>query len=749
MNCTKPIEKYYDNDFLQFGKIIKVAGMERRRSRSGMVWSVPPLMGNNIICQRLTFASLSQPSNNKYKGSFFGVNLEYPIYINNEEKKDPSSTELKRLNKMVIDRGKIKVDPGVEYITQWIDNRGNYVIDKYLNAGKLIVNKRVTGCGFTTFCLINKENTILVSPRIRLIESKYDRFNKKANILYYFNREKKKGIKQKSLQDLAQEFDEYRKDCISNNRPLKLIVTYDSFSLLTKMLKNLFDCDISNVFRIAVDESHTLIKDVKLKEYSNKCVLSNFLQELFQYDKLLFISATPIVSYVSQIPQFLTYNVDYVELDWSNISPVNVKSSGCKNATDAFDQIYRYYSKHQDPSGKNYFDALFYGNGQGDYSYEAVIFLNSILDIKRIVNKYVNKHKLIDVSDISVICANTDENKADLHRTHPMLNITEKIPIEGERHKTWTFVTRTAFEGVDFCSSCASTYVVANYNVDSLSIDIASDIPQIIGRQRLKNNVFRNVLNIYYTNNLDVIDDEEFKSWQNQKMEISRRQIDLWQNTVSEYKDLCLSNITCAIERRPNDMYVKTVNGKPEIDPIIIISENYCRDIMKNHVTWYSIQASNTMQKPFSQIIHQLKDNLNNVSGDKKTQQMVKTVLECSMNNPELMGEIFRMLHDEGYNDIAYFFNNLSTDRIIANSCDPWRMEQEIKQKNSSITVADLVSSIFHVDQVYSKKDVKWILQEIYDKLGIMKTAKANELTHYISCKETKKNGIKAYKIIN
>ena len=51
-----------DNGILQFGKIIKVVGMERRRSRSGMVWSVPPLMENYNISQRLTFASLSQPS---------------------------------------------------------------------------------------------------------------------------------------------------------------------------------------------------------------------------------------------------------------------------------------------------------------------------------------------------------------------------------------------------------------------------------------------------------------------------------------------------------------------------------------------------------------------------------------------------------------------------------------------------------------------------------------------------------------
>lgn len=643
----------------------------------------------------------------------------------------------------------IKVNEGIEYITQWKDVRGQYVFDNYLTDGKLMVNKTVTGCGFTTYCLKNNENTILVSPRIRLIRSKCERFNKDANKLYYFNREKRRGVKQKSIEDLTREFYDYRMDCLNNNRPLKLMVTYDSFSLLTMMLEKEFNCDISNVFRIAVDESHTLIKDVKLKEYSNKCVLSNFLGDLFRYDKLLFISATPIIDYVSQIPQFQANDVDYIELEWPNVCPVNVRNFGCKNATDAFDQIYDYYSKHQDPNHKHYFDAIHYGMGRSDYSDEAVIFLNSILDIRRIVNKYVNKLNLIDISDISVICADTDENRAALHMTHPKLDVTERIPIEGEVHKTWTFVTRTAFEGVDFCSSCASTYVVANYNVDSLSIDIASDIPQIIGRQRLKSNVFRNILNIYYTNNLHIIDDLEFQSWQSQKMEISRKQIDLWENADSELKDLCLSNITCAIERQPDAMYVKTVNGIPEIDSLLILSENYCRDILKNHITWYSIQSSTTMQEPFNPTIQQLRYILKNTSSTKKKQERIKAVLKCILSYPEFQAEIFKMLYEKGYNDIAYYFNYLSLDRIAANGCDPWKMDQEIEQKNNRATdISDIVIAEFEIGKVYCKKEAKAKLQEIYDKTGFKQTAKATDLNSYFYCNVAKKDGLKAIKII-
>ena len=114
---------------------------------------------------------------------------------------------------MIIDRGKIQISTGVEYITQWVDSDGQFEFDKFLGNGKLIVNKNVTGCGFTTYCLINSENCILVSPRIRLIKGKLERFNQAENVLFYFNREKKKGKKQKPIEKLICEFQQYIQDC--------------------------------------------------------------------------------------------------------------------------------------------------------------------------------------------------------------------------------------------------------------------------------------------------------------------------------------------------------------------------------------------------------------------------------------------------------------------------------------------------------------------------------------------------------
>ena len=75
-------------------------------------------------------------------------------------------------------------------------------------------------------------------------------------------------------------------------------------------------------------------------------------------------------------------------------------------------------------------------------------------------------------------------------------------------------------------------------------------------------------------------------------------------------------------------------------------------------------------------------------------------------------------------------------------------MDNEIANLNKKSAVdPKIVASKFKQGEVYSKKAVKEILQDLYNSLGIKQTAKANELEKYISCSIVKKDGLKAYKI--
>ena len=198
---------------------------------------------------------------------------------------------------MIDLKGRIKVDSGINYLTEWKDSSGILMVNRFAH-GKVIVNKVLTGCGFTTCCLINNLNQIIVSPRLRLIQNKLEQHEN----CYYFNREKDQNDKQvKGFLELEKEFAGYYNYCNNNNLPMKILVTFDSFSNLADMLENAFKIDINGIFSIAIDESHTLIKDVRTKECNNKGVLLKFLDRVFKYENMLFISATPIINYMQRI----------------------------------------------------------------------------------------------------------------------------------------------------------------------------------------------------------------------------------------------------------------------------------------------------------------------------------------------------------------------------------------------------------------------------------------------------------------
>lgn len=640
---------------------------------------------------------------------------------------------------MIDNKGTINVTPGVSYINDWTDNSGKYVLDDIIRVGKVIINKVVTGCGFTTYTLSNALDTILISPRLKLILNKMEQFNKDEPLCFYFNREKGYDGKQKTIDELESEFIIYQHECKQNKRPMKILVTYDSFCALASMLER-FDINISKKFNITVDESHCLIKDIKLKEYSNKSVLSTFIDRLFRYDNVLFISATPIIGYMQEIDEFKDNYVCYYELGWSNIEQVVQRTYTCNSALNAFDQIYANYAKHQ-----GVFDAIYHSNGNAMYSYEGVIFLNSVKEICGILRKYIVKEKLIKPDDVTIICADNKENLKELHKVHKKLNITSTIPKMGEVHTTWTFVTRTAFEGVDFYSPSASTYVIANYNVSSLSLDIASDIPQIIGRQRRKDNPFRNTLHLFYKDNKQKLYDNEFEVSQNLKMQESQKQIAIWQSAPADCKESALNNINICIKNSPNDLYITTTSGVPMINNLLIVSERYCYDVIKNHHQWF-IMSSNSYGRTYSMPVQELKDRL---SIAKSLADALRVAYDYFVSaDNALKADYFIMLRNEGYNEICYYYSNLPAEHIRACGFNSTKLDEAINNNNAEFDIRMRLQQYFELNGVYTREEVKGKLQLIYNELGLKMTATATDLEKYVNCIQCKKNGSRAYKLL-
>ncbi len=647
------------------------------------------------------------------------------------------------LNKMI----KESIPTGIRFIKDWVDNNGNILIEPYISSGRIVVNKQATGCGFSSYCIENYANTIIVSPRIRFIQNKVEQYNdlrdpqtnQLVDPLWCFYYDRKKGDQQLSLQ-----LTDYINNRHQMGRPMKLFVTMDSFVRFCDLLENDYGYDINSTFRIVNDESHCLITDVKMKENTYSPVIPRYLDRLFQYDNVLFLSATPIVNFISEIPQFKANPWNYLELDWTDKTVVSYQKLSCTGPKQAFKKIYEYYAKKDGVKPAGTFDVYVQPDGTIITSSNALIFLNSVKQIVDILDEYINVKHLIDVSDVSVICADRPENQQRLDKI-PGLQIAPNIPKRGEYYTKWMFITSTAFEGCDFYTPYGRTYVIANYRVDNLAIDISKDLHQIAGRLRDQNNVFRDKLTIYYTQK-SPISDADFTKMQNEKMSESQKQLAAINfNANTAHQGLLINNLKTVINQDPNGLYVRIdeATGMPHIENHLLIAENYGRYVFKSQS---KIHLLNNGICNYSTPVENLKAKLYKANTDK---DRVKLVYGLLLAFPVLFPETTCMLSKWNYQDIAWFFCRLTPDRISACGYDPWKMKQEIQGTTMVSTISNGIMQRVVIGQSYTSAQVKGILKDVYAENGLTKAAKATDLQNYIKCSSKKVNGYIRYTIDN
>ena len=160
----------------------------------------------------------------------------------------------------------IKVPAGKRYIGEWNTFK--------LNDFPHILDKQIPGCGFTQWCLTNKDNVILCSPRKILLKNKQDQF--KEDVLYLQNDKYEAEIsldkdissdptnqpklasllianQQGPVIDPAEKEADYRNlkrviiDYVQKRKeqfkPAKILVTYDSFHIVKDALINYNELD--------------------------------------------------------------------------------------------------------------------------------------------------------------------------------------------------------------------------------------------------------------------------------------------------------------------------------------------------------------------------------------------------------------------------------------------------------------------------------------------------------------------------
>lgn len=326
-----------------------------------------------------------------------------------------------------------------------------------------IFNKVRTGCGATTIALTNNENYIIAVPTTELIANKcyppqqkelWEGKKRQVGLSPALNLFGLYGSFTSTLQGKLRAY-------LKQDGVKKIICTYDK---LPKLLPYVDPKE----FRLLVDEYHYFLKAYS---YRDKAI-DGILEHYSEFKSYCFMSATPIPTEFK--PDVLS-NVPEEIAHWKDTETITVLPY---KTTTPYMIAAKLIKAYQEDG---------YITINNEKSYEAYFFINSVTDIKKILEQ-----TNLTEDNYRIICADNEKNKSTL----------EKYPISSsvDAPKKFNFITSKAFDGVDFFSETGMCFVVSNTQNTNTLLSIEMDIPQIAGRIRNKSNPFRHkIIHIFNT----------------------------------------------------------------------------------------------------------------------------------------------------------------------------------------------------------------------------------------------------------
>ena len=674
----------------------------------------------------------------------------------------------------------IPVPKGIRYMSDWTD----FSLPNYPH----IMNKIVTGCGFTEYFLRPNPKyprVILISPRRILLENKEDQHNNpQGNTqeeieqlkqilgpIYYarndleidtsvdidMNSVGKKSINtlnsnenndQEKVERAKKKVEEYKKNLLNyisecwydNNRDVRIIVTYDSFRLVREALGN----DIYN-YQIVVDEFQSLLPDSVFKSDTEL----SLLHHLRDLRKVCFLSATPMLSkYTQMLSDFK--DLPYFELDWEREDPSRVfkPSIDKRQITSITGEAKKEIDRYLEGDFERYSWRDEKGMIQEKYSTELVIYVNSVKNICDIIKKCG-----LRPDQANILCAKTEDNRKTINKAFKAVDKSiptrgksyiGKVPQRGEPHKMFTFCTRTVFLGADFYSTCARSLVLSDANIKCMIIDISTDLLQILGRQRLvKENPWAYSIIFRFKTNFEDISEEVFNKKEEMKKAATYDLINLWSKGTSSEKHRMASNLEYIAKslKYTND-YVSVNHHmgsdlKPVFNELVMVAERRAFDLQsKDYANRLSViseldeKCGIGVEKDEIYKFHTFFESLST------GQEKMKALCEFLTFRPDLEEETLINIPLKYKN----YYLVLGPRRCYAFNYRMHLLEDEYQKQlqNQGISQVDLLNIIyssFKEGERYLGSDLKQAVQSIYDSLGLKKTGKASDFEEWFEMK--------------
>ena len=584
---------------------------------------------------------------------------------------------------------------------------------------KFILNKTVTGCGGTSLFLNSSIDVVIISPRLQALKDKHEQH---PDTFLFHSPYTNNGKRAADIKRLMSDLNNYINNPFSVYNKAKILVTLDSCDKVIDVLKGY---GVIDSFLFVVDEFQCLMGDATFKGTTDM----NFLIRLDNEAKnICYLSATPIQDmFLDFVPQFK--GLPYIKLEWDksvleepNVREIQMKKD--ESAEKICSNIIR------DFRANGYF-ARKVVDGQVVYSTEACIFLN---EVRSIINIIVKNNLKPD--EVTILCS--DGKVSGLPKGFKAGGLcTDKY---NPRNKTFTFCTKASFEGVDFYSTNAMTYVFINAGKEWQTLDIMLDIPQILGRQRLDINPFRHDAVIYYKTKPNCLSEQEFRL-QQKAMELETEQfINGFNNAPDSMKERLIKLVRDrADDKKFIDDYVDVlqVNGRQTLGINTLVQmAMWNKWHQRSHYYNNSCQLTTSIQSAITKNVKQNEvKNFEQQYYSASDKDRLKVYSDfrntCSSHYAIILQNPFIDIH---YHD---WYDKLGYDELARLNFDEQKVEQEYDYHCNHGPIIQKCRETFTVGNFYTKPEVKNILQQIYDGLGLVgKKAKAAELEGYINVQE-------------
>ena len=583
----------------------------------------------------------------------------------------------------------IKIPANIKYLTE----RDKFIEEfgKPFELPNGILNKEIPGCGATTVALTDEHKTIICSPRNELLKNKHEQYPDTLLVIG--------GVDTIEIEAYLQ----------TAELP-KILVSYDSVYKLIGCIKYKSD------WRVVVDEFQCLLADSSFKSE----IELHFLDNSRSFPYVTFLSATPILDkYLEQIDHFKDMN--YYQLDWEEKDIVRVYRERTKNPINAALEIVRYYQNGNYPS--------VYVNGERIYSKECVIFLNSVNNIVNII-----KQTELNPEEVNIIVGNSDDNDRQIARIGEGFK-RGRIPLKGETHKKFTFCTSTAYAGCDFYSTNAATFVISDCNRPNTAVDIATELVQIAGRQRLACNPFRQFLTFVY--NAEEVEQETFNEHLCRKVNVTLDEIRDNNNAGEALRAKRIKDFRRIPDNvKYQDSYTMYDEQKGEFvfNRLAYVNEQYCFDVQKfnyqNGVIVKKLLQDSSFDVSENQTYAVYQEQLKHLIKKEPFVDRMQAYCEYRAKQGLIVNLAMSTLESK-YPELRYYYEALGADRIKALNYKEKKLLNEIHIMKTKNKIRHELHGIIHIGDRILTTDIQQTLHDVYDRLGIDKSPKAADLNEF------------------